>query len=93
MDDVPAAVEDEMDHAEVERAGLSPATRLIDLITPTSPRLAHIWLAVAGLCLIAAAAFWWRGQMDAAFVAATLGVVAWFLEERRQVRRAGRAEE
>lgn len=45
------------------------------------------WLAVAGLCLVAAVAFWWRSLLDATFVAATLGVVAWFLNLRAQLRR------
>lgn len=37
------------------------------------------WIIVSGLCLIVAAAFLWRANFDVAFVAATLGVVAWFL--------------
>ncbi|MBA3241492.1 MAG: hypothetical protein H0T60_09750 [Acidobacteria bacterium] len=45
------------------------------------------WLAVAGICLLAAAAFWWRGFTDATFVAAALGVLAWFLNVRSQLRR------
>ncbi len=45
------------------------------------------WLAVAGLCLAAAAAFWWRGLADAAFVVAALGVVAWFFNVRAQLHR------
>ena len=50
------------------------------------------WLIVATLCMIAAAIFLWRGQVDeayarAAFVAATLGVVAWFLRLRTQLRK------
>ena len=45
------------------------------------------WLAVAGLFLLAAIFFLWRGLMDATFVAAALGVVAWFLNVRAQLRR------
>lgn len=50
------------------------------------------WLIVATLCLMAAAFFLWRAQVDeaygrAAFVAATLGVVAWFLRVRTQLRK------
>jgi hypothetical protein len=50
------------------------------------------WLIVATLCLIAAALFLWRAQVDeaygrAAFVAATLGVCAWFLRLRAQLRK------
>ena len=39
-------------------------------------------MLVAGLCLVIASIFWWGGHMDAAFVAATLGVVAWFVDLR-----------
>jgi hypothetical protein len=45
------------------------------------------WLVVAGLCLVAAAACWWRGFTDATFVAAALGIAAWFLNVRAQLRR------
>lgn len=50
------------------------------------------WLIVATLCLIAAAIFLWRARVDevylnAAFVAAALGVVAWFLRLRSQLRK------
>lgn len=52
----------------------------------------RLWLIVATLCLIVAACFLWRAQVDevygrAAFVAATLGVVAWFLRLRTQLRK------
>lgn len=39
-------------------------------------------IGAAVACLIAAAAFLLTGQTDAAFVAATLGVVAWFINLR-----------
>ena len=45
------------------------------------------WLAVACLLLLAAIFFLWRGFMDATFVAAALGAVAWFLNVRAQLRR------
>ena len=54
------------------------------------------WLLGAGLCALAAVAclpllpalfFLWRGLMDATFVAAALGVVAWFLNMRAKLRR------
>jgi hypothetical protein len=45
------------------------------------------WIIISGLCLIAAAAFLWRANLDAAFVAATLGVVAWFLSLRHRLRK------
>jgi hypothetical protein len=48
------------------------------------------WSIVAGACLfIAAAAVLLLGRMDAAFVVATLGVVAWFLNERNRLRPHG----
>lgn len=47
----------------------------------------RVWIAVSILCLIAAASFWfWRGNLDWTFVAATLGVVAWFLSLRNRLR-------
>lgn len=45
------------------------------------------WIIASGLCLIAAALFLWRADLDAAFVAATLGVVAWFLNLRARLRK------
>lgn len=52
----------------------------------------RVWLIVASLCLIVAALFLWRAQVNevyfnAAFVAAALGVVAWFLRVRAQLRK------
>ena len=52
----------------------------------------RVWLIVATLCLIVAALFLWRAQVNelyfnAAFVAAALGVVAWFLRVRAQLRK------
>ena len=52
----------------------------------------RVWLIVASLCLIAAAFFLWgalsdEAYMSGAFVAATLGVVAWFLRVRTQLRK------
>jgi hypothetical protein len=51
------------------------------------PRFPQLWLVAACLCLLAAAALWLLGHADAAFVAAALGVVAWFLNVRVQLRR------
>lgn len=47
------------------------------------------WSVVAGACLLVAAACLLLGRMDAAFVAATLGVVAWFWNERNRLRPRG----
>ena len=41
---------------------------------------------VAGLFLLAAAVLLWRNNLTAAFVIATLGIVAWFLGFRAQTR-------
>lgn len=46
------------------------------------------WIIVSGLCLIVAAVFLWRAHLDGAFVAASLGVVAWFLSLRVRLRRS-----
>jgi hypothetical protein len=46
----------------------------------------RLWRIAAVLCLVAAAVLDWRGHLDATFVAATLGVVAWFLDQRNLLR-------
>lgn len=46
----------------------------------------RIWSILAGLFLVAAAVALWRNNLSAAFVIATLGVVAWFLSYRSQIR-------
>jgi hypothetical protein len=47
----------------------------------------RVWIAISILCLIAAAFFWLgRGNLDRAFVAAALGLVAWFLSLRNRLR-------
>jgi hypothetical protein len=45
------------------------------------------WVVVSGLCLVVAAVFLWRADLDGAFVAATLGLVAWFLGLRDRLRK------
>ena len=45
------------------------------------------WIYAAGICLISAAILLARGNLNAAFVAATLGVVAWFLNVRNHLKR------
>lgn len=47
------------------------------------------WLVAAGVCLLVAAVVLLLGRMDAAFVVATLGVVAWFWNERNRLRPKG----
>ena len=43
------------------------------------------WTIIAGINLIVAAAFLLRDNINAAFVAATLGLVAWFLGLRARL--------
>lgn len=45
-----------------------------------------MWIILAALLVIVAAIFLWRSNVSAAFVAATLGAVAWFLSYRAQIR-------
>ncbi|HZI18035.1 MAG TPA: hypothetical protein VEY09_05505 [Pyrinomonadaceae bacterium] len=40
------------------------------------------WLLAGAVGAGASVAFWWAGMGDAAFVAAALGVVAWFMNQR-----------
>ncbi|HEX8458393.1 MAG TPA: hypothetical protein VF656_13920 [Pyrinomonadaceae bacterium] len=47
------------------------------------------WSVVAGACGLVAAVCLLAGRMDAAFVVATLGVVAWFWNERNRLRPRG----
>ncbi|HEV2913380.1 MAG TPA: hypothetical protein VGX92_08700 [Pyrinomonadaceae bacterium] len=47
----------------------------------------RIWTIIAGLGIIVAAIFLLRDNITVAFVAATLGVVAWFLGLRDRLRK------
>ena len=47
-----------------------------------------IWSTVSFLCLIVAAVLGWFVELDAAFVAATLGVLAWFFNLRNRLRQS-----
>ena len=44
------------------------------------------WLIVAGGCVAVAGVFLLRGDFDRAFVVAAIGMVAWFLNYRMQVK-------
>lgn len=44
-------------------------------------------MTVAGICIVAALVLLARQRLDAAFVVGTLGVVAWFLGYRVQMKR------
>lgn len=48
----------------------------------------RMWRGVVGMCSVAAMFFLWRDQLDAAFVVATLGAVAWFVPLRNRLRRS-----
>jgi hypothetical protein len=65
-------------HAAGERAG-SFSTRVFEAR----------WSVAAGLCLFVAAALLLLGRMEAAFVVATIGTVAWFWNERNRLRPQG----
>lgn len=82
----------ENESAEEARAGyLNDEASVEDFAREASDDAAHAgeksgfwqwWLVVACLCLLAAVGCWLRGQTDWAFVAAALGVLAWFLNVR-----------
>ncbi|MDQ1729091.1 MAG: hypothetical protein QOD33_1216 [Pyrinomonadaceae bacterium] len=44
------------------------------------------WLIVAGVCIVVAAVFLLRNDLNTAFVIATLGMVAWLLNYRAQMK-------
>jgi hypothetical protein len=47
------------------------------------------WIVVSGLCGVTAVVFVvWRDDYEKAFIAATLGAVAWFLSYRTHLKRA-----
>jgi hypothetical protein len=52
----------------------------------------RVFTIIAGLFLLAAAGLLWWNNLTAAFVTATLGIVAWFLSYRAQMRARVAAE-
>ena len=52
----------------------------------------RVFTILAGLFLITAAVLFWRNNLTAAFVTATLGTVAWFISYRAQTRARAAAE-
>lgn len=48
--------------------------------------LEHSFTILSGLLLLIALVLLWRNNLSVAFVIATLGVVAWFLSYRAQLR-------
>ena len=55
---------------------------------PSSLLTERVWRGVVGMCLVAATFFLWNDQLDAAFVVATLGAVAWFMPLRNRLHRS-----
>lgn len=53
----------------------------------------RLWMFLSALLLIAAAIFFWRNNLSAAFVSAALGTVAWFLSYRTQLRATTETED
>ncbi len=51
-----------------------------------SPRLHRVWKFMPAACLFVAALCMIGDYVNAAFVIATLGVVAWFVETRNRLR-------
>ena len=49
---------------------------------------ARVWRGIVGVCLIAVMFLLWDNRLDAAFVVATLGAVAWFMPLRNRLHRA-----
>jgi hypothetical protein len=45
-----------------------------------------LWIVIAGLCIVIAAFMALQGRLEAAFVIAALGIVAWFLNYRMQMK-------
>ena len=41
---------------------------------------------MSGICIVAAGFFLLRGELNTAFIVATLGIVAWFLNYRIQMK-------
>jgi lysylphosphatidylglycerol synthetase-like protein (DUF2156 family) len=58
-------------------------------MTSEATRGERLWMAAAGACmLVAAAALLWRWNVEVAFVAATLGIVCWFLNMRNRLKKS-----
>lgn len=53
----------------------------------------RVFTILSGMLLIVALILLWRNNLSAAFVIATLGVAAWFLSYRAQLRAKFRAPE
>jgi uncharacterized membrane protein YedE/YeeE len=45
-----------------------------------------VWMIIAGLCITVAAVFMLRRDFNTAFVIAAIGMIAWFLNYRLQMK-------
>jgi uncharacterized membrane protein YedE/YeeE len=52
-----------------------------------------LWLTIAGFCIVGAAALMILGHFDGAFVIAVVGMIAWFLNYRAQVKQSLEADD
>jgi Flp pilus assembly protein TadB len=58
-------------------------------VTEEATRGERLWMAASGACMIVAAiALLWRWNLEVAFVAATLGIVCWFLNMRNRLKKS-----
>jgi hypothetical protein len=75
-------------HAQPIAAGRTDAPALPSTTahTYTLFGVQRLWRLASGLCLVAAIVLGLRGHLNATFVVATLGVVAWFLDQRNLLR-------
>ena len=46
----------------------------------------NFWMVLSGAGILVAGIFLWRLELDRAFIAAALGLVAWFLNYRVQMK-------
>lgn len=49
------------------------------------------WLALSGICIVVAGVFIWLGDVVSAFVVAVIGILAWFLNYRIQMKEVAAA--
>ena len=52
-----------------------------------------VFMIIAGLCIAVAAVFMFRGDFPTAFVVAVIGMLAWFLNYRSQMKALTAAED
>jgi hypothetical protein len=78
-------VHTQTDAAQADAASAAPESAL-PANTYVLFGIKRLWSVVAGLCLLITIVLAWRNRLDATFVVATLGVVAWFLDLRNRLR-------